>query len=97
MILSINFIFILDDRCFWGSGQSYRGATKTSITGLPCLRWSDQFNLQISDYPELTGRHSYCRNPGGKESQPWCYVYQNKRTQTEFCNIPRCGKLHIYS
>ncbi|XP_033220235.1 tyrosine-protein kinase transmembrane receptor Ror isoform X2 [Belonocnema kinseyi] len=79
-----------DDRCYWGSGQSYRGAIKTSNEGRTCLRWSDQFNLQISDYPELAGRHSYCRNPGGKELNPWCYVEVNERTQTEFCDIPKC-------
>lgn len=57
-----------------------------------CLRWSHQFNLQISDYLELAGSHSYCRNPGGKELHPWCYVDVNKRTHIEFCKIPKCSK-----
>jgi len=65
---------------------------KTGASGRQCLRWSHHFNLRISDYPELAGRHSYCRNPGGKESQPWCYVDVNNRMQKEFCNIPKCGK-----
>lgn len=62
---------------------------------MPCLPWSHQLNL-ISEYPELAGGHSYCRNPGGKESQPWCYVAVNNKMPKEFCIIPKCGKYGIY-
>ncbi|XP_015594291.1 tyrosine-protein kinase transmembrane receptor Ror isoform X2 [Cephus cinctus] len=87
-----------NDYCYWGSGKSYRGVAKTSANGRPCLRWSHEFNLQISDYPELAGWHSYCRNPGGKEAQPWCYVDANNRMQQEYCNIPKCVEnLWIYA
>lgn len=81
-----------EDNCYWGTGQSYRGVVQTSISGRMCLTWSHQFNLQISDYLELAGSHSYCRNPGGKELQPWCYVDVNKRTHVEFCEIPKCSE-----
>lgn len=89
-------VFLADDYCYWGSGKSYRGTVKTSVSGRPCLRWAHHFNLPISDFPELAGRHSYCRNPGGKEHQPWCYVDVNNRMQKEFCNISKCGKCLKY-
>ncbi|XP_026297812.1 tyrosine-protein kinase transmembrane receptor Ror isoform X3 [Apis mellifera] len=88
-----------NDYCYWGSGKSYRGIIKTSISGRSCMQWSHgEFNLQISDYPELAGKHSYCRNPGDKELQPWCYVYVDSKPQKEFCNIPKCVEnLWIYA
>ncbi|XP_012287594.1 tyrosine-protein kinase transmembrane receptor Ror isoform X2 [Orussus abietinus] len=86
-----------NDYCFWRSGNQYRGVTNVSASGRPCLRWSEHFNLPIADYPELRGNHSYCRNPGGNEAQPWCYVDSNHKMLKEFCDIPRCEDLLIYA
>ncbi|XP_058797126.1 tyrosine-protein kinase transmembrane receptor Ror isoform X2 [Phymastichus coffea] len=78
-----------NEYCYWGNGKSYRGIHQTSILG-PCTPWIQQFNLPISDYPELAGHHSYCRNPDNTEAQPWCYV---ENRQKALCNIPKCGLL----
>ncbi|XP_046609095.1 tyrosine-protein kinase transmembrane receptor Ror isoform X1 [Neodiprion virginianus] len=87
-----------DDRCYWGTGQSYRGVANHSAYGKPCLLWSQQLNVEISDYQELVGRHSYCRNPGSRESQPWCFVEGNTGMEVQFCNIPKCVEnLWIYA
>ncbi|XP_044594161.1 tyrosine-protein kinase transmembrane receptor Ror isoform X1 [Cotesia glomerata] len=86
-----------DVNCYWGNGMTYNGTVNYSIFNRPCLKWIHQFNLQISDYPELRGRHSYCRNPGGKEAQPWCYVDVNNKMQKEPCRIMKCvDKIWIY-
>ncbi|XP_033333112.1 tyrosine-protein kinase transmembrane receptor Ror isoform X1 [Megalopta genalis] len=87
-----------NDYCYWGNGKTYRGIVKTSISGRPCLQWLAHFNLPISDYPELAGKHSYCRNPDETVSQPWCYVDVNHTMQKEFCDIPKCVEnLWIYA
>lgn len=49
-----------DDTCFWDNGELYRGVQDSSVSGLTCIRWSHQFQIPLSDNPELTG-HSYCR------------------------------------
>ena len=32
---------------------------------------------------------SYCRNPGGKRSKPWCYTI-DASIRWGYCNIPQC-------
>ncbi|XP_012268350.2 tyrosine-protein kinase transmembrane receptor Ror isoform X2 [Athalia rosae] len=87
-----------NDHCYWGTGESYRGTVKFAKSGRPCVLWSDQLNIEISEYQELSGRHSYCRNPGSKESQPWCYVDGATRLKVEYCVIAKCVEnLWIYA
>ncbi|XP_055613922.1 tyrosine-protein kinase transmembrane receptor Ror-like, partial [Uranotaenia lowii] len=87
MRLGIKMDIVPEDDCFWENGYSYRGILDTSETGKPCLRWS-KLMREISNYPELAG-HNYCRNPGGEQASPWCYV-DLKKTM-EFCTITRCS------
>ncbi|XP_074031673.1 tyrosine-protein kinase transmembrane receptor Ror isoform X2 [Leptinotarsa decemlineata] len=75
-----------DEKCYWDTGRLYRGDKDTSSSGKKCLRWSHQFHIPPSDYPELAG-HNYCRNPGELELEPFCFVEQNKR---EVCGISKC-------
>ncbi|CAG9821424.1 unnamed protein product [Phaedon cochleariae] len=75
-----------EEKCYWDTGKLYRGDQSTSLFGRPCLRWSHQFNVRPSEYPELAG-HNYCRNPGELESEPFCYVEQSVR---EICGINKC-------
>ncbi|KAK0183194.1 hypothetical protein PV327_001259 [Microctonus hyperodae] len=79
-----------DDYCYKGNGEDYRGKVNHSITGRPCVKWFHRFNLQISDKDGLGGGHSYCRNPGGQEPQPWCFVDANNKMPKEPCAIPKC-------
>lgn len=85
-------LHVAEDTCFEGNGESYRGTISTTISGLQCQPWSDQIFYRTADYPELVGGHSYCRNPGGKESQPWCFT-TSPSVRKEICNVPQCGKI----
>ncbi|KFM72830.1 Tyrosine-protein kinase transmembrane receptor ROR1, partial [Stegodyphus mimosarum] len=78
-----------EDTCFDGNGEKYRGTISTTVSGLRCQPWSDQIFYKTADYPELVGGHSYCRNPGGKESQPWCFT-TDPNVRKEICNVPQC-------
>ncbi|XP_076354950.1 inactive tyrosine-protein kinase transmembrane receptor ROR1-like isoform X2 [Tachypleus tridentatus] len=75
--------------CYVGTGEDYRGTVSSTASGLTCQYWSHQIFYQTSDYPELIGGHNYCRNPGGTESQPWCFT-ADSQTHRELCDIPKC-------
>ncbi|ALC39199.1 Ror, partial [Drosophila busckii] len=76
--------------CYWEDGASYRGIQNVTATGKPCLRWS-WLMKEISDYPELIGQN-YCRNPGGAEKSPWCFVDDKSHDRIiETCYIPKCA------
>lgn len=82
-------VTVSEHSCFDGNGQEYRGTAATTLTGLKCAYWSEQIFLRTSDYPELFGGHNFCRNPGGSESQPWCFVHAPE-VRKELCDIPKC-------
>ncbi|KAJ8984042.1 hypothetical protein NQ317_012266, partial [Molorchus minor] len=79
-----------EEKCFWDKGKLYRGDQDRAATGEMCLRWSHQFHIPPSEYPELAG-HNYCRNPGDVEEEPFCFVEQNRK---ETCGISKC--VYIY-
>ncbi|KAH9517899.1 Inactive tyrosine-protein kinase transmembrane receptor ror1 [Dermatophagoides farinae] len=75
-----------DHNCYNDRGQSYRGTASQTQSGAKCLYWSQQIFLRTSEYPELTG-HNYCRNPGGREEQPWCYVHDFRKEFVTYPNV----------
>lgn len=79
-----------NERCYWDNGSTYRGLINTSASGLSCLKWMHHFPQSILSYPELKGRHNYCRNPGGNDPQPWCYINVDGRARKQSCNISKC-------
>ena len=82
-------VCIIDHTCYTDIGDNYRGTASRTVSGLECGYWSHQIFLRTADYPELTGGHNYCRNPGNMESRPWCFVH-DQEVRKEFCDIPEC-------
>lgn len=78
------------DYCYWGLGESYRGAMGLAASGKECVPWSEQLHIATSDYIELLGQHNYCRNPGSKYDQPWCYTNHDGHIKAEMCDIKKC-------
>ncbi|XP_041988725.1 tyrosine-protein kinase transmembrane receptor Ror-like [Aricia agestis] len=94
--IGIGTIMVSDDECYWENGSGYLGRANVTSDGLPCIEWSKQMYVKVSEHPELAGRHSYCRNPGGIKSEPWCVV-DNDGKIAKLCDIPKCAhKIWIY-
>ncbi|KAF1743380.1 LOW QUALITY PROTEIN: hypothetical protein MXB_2935, partial [Myxobolus squamalis] len=83
--------------CLRGNGFNYNGKINTSFSGKPCLSWVsielpiELFPMKIHDMD-----HNNCRNPGGHEESPYCYV---EPSTFELCNIPLCkfGRYKIFN
>ncbi|XP_054162008.1 inactive tyrosine-protein kinase transmembrane receptor ROR1-like isoform X2 [Oppia nitens] len=75
--------------CYTNIGEGYRGTSSRTVSGQECSYWSHQIFLRTADYPELTGGHNYCRNPGNMESKPWCFI-NDPEVRKEYCDIPQC-------
>ncbi|XP_076353151.1 inactive tyrosine-protein kinase transmembrane receptor ROR1-like isoform X1 [Tachypleus tridentatus] len=75
--------------CYVGTGEDYEGTLSHTISGHKCQHWSHQIFYRTSDYPELIGGHNFCRNPGGMENQPWCFI-ADPQVRKEMCHIPKC-------
>lgn len=86
-----------DDNCYWENGVGYLGKVDVTKSGASCMIWSKQMFQTLTNFPELAGHHSYCRNPGGGEPQPWCYVKVDVKPEKQYCDIPKCArKIWIY-
>jgi hypothetical protein len=80
---------LTEHTCYNGNGVDYRGAASRTQNGLECGPWNRQVFYSTADNPELIGGHNFCRNPGGMESQPWCFDHESKR---QLCDVPKCSK-----
>ena len=86
--------------CMRGNGRGYRGIVSVTQSGIHCQSWSSQFPHRhsmtptrfISDLDDAHNtHHSYCRNPGGLGTRPWCYT-TNSNVRWEYCNVEKCGE-----
>lgn len=83
-------------KCTIHSGKGYRGQVNKTENGRYCQKWNSEVFLSAGFYPqvfpELLNANNYCRNPGGLEDRPWCFVRMNAN-EKQFCNIPSCDSL----
>ncbi|CAD5125314.1 DgyrCDS13557 [Dimorphilus gyrociliatus] len=76
------------------TGDLYRGNQSFSINNRRCLYWNDVHSVELLFFEDETIRQTknFCRNPGGRKSEPWCFVQRNPLLW-EYCNIPLCESI----
>ncbi|EDV28717.1 uncharacterized protein TRIADDRAFT_51908 [Trichoplax adhaerens] len=86
------FISSVENNCYVPFSEVYRGINSQTTSGSYCRSWASStaqyYNHTPSNYPYSDLGFSYCRNPGGERSRPWCYV--STGSTWDYCNIPRC-------
>ncbi|BFZ16322.1 hypothetical protein BsWGS_19361 [Bradybaena similaris] len=84
---------IVRDDCYMERGRWYNGTVRFTKSGIPCQAWLDmsphKHDRSPLIFPELIGAENFCRNPGGEESQPWCYTTSTE-SRWEVCDINMC-------
>ena len=68
------------------NGADYNGTASKTWSGQKCLRW-DTEGLPQLDSSQGSWSHNYCRNPGGEETHPICFV---NLEEPDICIIPKC-------
>ncbi|KAI8511499.1 hypothetical protein Bbelb_105990 [Branchiostoma belcheri] len=79
--------------CYYGNGESYRGPTSQTSSGLTCQAWGDQSPhphiFQPNLYPNAGLDGNACRNPLGVDTKPWCYT-TDPTVEFETCDVAAC-------
>ena len=71
------------------------GNISSTVSGQTCIPWSTALmNQPITEFgfqePCINDVKNYCRNPGNRKTQPWCYI--DNDGQWEYCDIQLCSK-----
>jgi integrin beta 3 len=77
------------------NGYEYTGRVSRTKSGKRCQRWDSQSPHKHS-YKGLMAHENYCRNPEGKEDEPFCFT-EEKSTRWEYCDVPFCSETFIDS
>ena len=74
-------------------GRDYRGTANTTVTGIPCQRWSD---TQPHDHQFThVGEHNHCRNPGGSGEDQVVCLTTDPDIVVQNCSVPFCSPLKV--
>lgn len=68
------------------SGADYNGTASTGESGKACIPWNTPEVPQVFE-GQSAWNHSFCRNPGGQEEAPVCFI---DAKNYDLCEIPRC-------
>jgi hypothetical protein len=69
-------------------GSEYQGQANRTQGGDLCLSWKSPGLLALFDDQGLWN-HNYCRNQGGLEESPICFIDQENY---DYCIIPQCNQ-----
>ena len=72
-------------------GENYHGTIKHTKERKKCVRWSSTGLpfLRAEDFPDDSLDHNSCRNPGGSQTVPWCYI-QVEPPEYQHCRVTLC-------
>lgn len=68
-------------------GSDYLGDASRTEGGDTCLPWSTRGLQKLFDGQERW-KHNFCRNMGGLEEAPICFIDEETY---DYCSIPKCG------
>ena len=68
------------------NGVDYNGTASKTWSGQECLRW-DTPGIEQLDPAQANWSHNYCRNPGGVDNSPICFI---SLEEPDSCHIPKC-------
>ena len=69
-------------------GETYTGQATQTGNGDTCLSWKTPGLLEL--FPgQANWDHNYCRNPGGLEESPICFIDPENY---DYCQIPECNQ-----
>ena len=70
-------------------GEKYEGSASQTAIGGTCLSWSTPRLPELFE-DQRNWNHNYCRNSGGVDDIPICYIDESNYDE---CEIPRCDKI----
>ncbi|XP_056281007.1 hepatocyte growth factor a [Pseudoliparis swirei] len=78
--------------CYEDNGETYRGTSSITRSGIPCADWSHHINRGDSHSTEshVGLEKNYCRNPDRDKHGPWCYANPNNRLAWDYCKLKHC-------
>ena len=89
-------------------GGNYDGTLDRDMHGFKCLDWDTPSDenpderlfetlglTEDDDVNQLQWAHNYCRNPGGEDHSPFCFINTPNGTDYDYCEVPKCRERQV--